>query len=179
MSNIESLANTTPGSLERALEIAARVHAPKKDKGGALYILHPLRVMLSLQEPDERIVALLHDVIEDSKDTPYEVTDECLRAQGFSDIVVTAVVALTKTKSGSYEEPYDDFIARLAPNPLARRVKLADLRDNYDLTRIPQPTPKDLERLEKYKRAIAHLERSPVAEAESQSGKCQMPTSAE
>jgi (p)ppGpp synthase/HD superfamily hydrolase len=179
MSNIERLDITKPGSLERALEIAARVHANQTDKGGAPYILHPLRLMLSLQDPDERIVALLHDVIEDSRDTPHEVTAECLRGQGFSDVVVTAVVALTKIKSGSWEEPYDDFIARLAPNPLARRVKLADLSDNADLTRIPQPTPKDLERLEKYKRAIAYLERSPVAEAESQSGECQMPTPAE
>jgi (p)ppGpp synthase/HD superfamily hydrolase len=140
-------------TLERAIEIAVKVHAGQSDKGGAPYILHPLRVMLAVRSPEARMAAVLHDVVEDSEGA---VTLEQLRAEGFAAVVVEAVEGLTKRPSEKND--YEAFIRRLAPNALAREVKLADLRDNLDLTRIAEPTEKDRARLEKYKRAIATLE---------------------
>jgi (p)ppGpp synthase/HD superfamily hydrolase len=139
-------------TLERAIEIACRAHAGQLDKAGAPYILHPLRLMLAVTRPEARMAAVLHDVVEDG-----EVTLEGLRAEGFSDVVVAAVEALTKRDDE--ESDYEAFIRRLAPNPLAREVKLADLRDNCDLKRIAAPTERDRERIKKYKKAIAYLER--------------------
>lgn len=135
-------------SLERAIAIAAQAHAGQVDKGGAPYILHPLRVMLGLQRPEERIVAVLHDVLEDSA-----VPLEQLRGEGFSAAVLAALSALTKVEG----EDYPAFIRRAAANPLARRVKLADLADNSDLSRIPEPGAEDLRRLEKYRQAMHYL----------------------
>jgi (p)ppGpp synthase/HD superfamily hydrolase len=140
-------------TLERAIEIAARAHAGQVDKAGAPYILHPLRVMLAVRSPEARMAAVLHDVVEDSKGA---VTLEQLRAEGFAAVVVEAVEGLTKRPSEKND--YEAFIRRLAPNALAREVKLADLRDNLDLTRIAEPTEKDRARLEKYKKAIVYLE---------------------
>lgn len=135
-------------SLERAITIAAQAHAGQVDKGGAPYILHPLRVMLGVEQPEERIVAVLHDVLEDSA-----VTLEQLRAEGFSAPVLAALSALTKVEG----EDYPAFIRRAAANPLARRVKRADLADNSDLSRIPEPGAEDLRRLEKYRQALLYL----------------------
>lgn len=137
------------GTLERAIAIAAIAHEGQVDKAGAPYVLHPLRMMLAVTTPEARIAAVLHDVVED---TP--VTLEQLRADGFSAAVVEAVEALTKRQ----DEDYETFIRRVAPNPIAREVKLADLRDNADLTRIAEPTEKDRARVEKYRRAMAILE---------------------
>ncbi|ROL78170.1 GTP pyrophosphokinase [Pseudomonas protegens] len=136
-------------TLERAIAIAARAHAGQVDKGGAPYILHPLRVMLRLSEPRERLVAVLHDVIEDSP-----VTLEQLRGEGFSEEVLQALAALTKVEG----EDYPEFIRRAAQNPLARRVKRADLAENSDLSRIPEPSDDDRRRLEKYRQAIEYLD---------------------
>jgi (p)ppGpp synthase/HD superfamily hydrolase len=135
-------------TLERAIAIAAEAHEGKVDKAGAPYILHPLRVMLKMATTEERIVAILHDVVEDS-----EITFEHLRKEGFSDAVVDAVDAVT-IRSG---ESYDDFVQRAALNPIGRRVKLADLEDNSDLSRIANPTEKDYRRLAKYQRAIESI----------------------
>jgi len=129
-------------TLERAIEIATHAHTGQVDKGGEPYILHPLRVMLGVSTPDEQIVAVLHDIIEDT-----EITAEDLGAEGFSDQVVEAVVTLTKVKGQTYEQ----YIAGLANHPLARIVKLADLEDNCNISRITNPTDRDLERLEKYR----------------------------
>ena len=137
------------GTLERAIAIAAMAHEGQVDKAGAPYVLHPLRMMLAVTTPEARIAAVLHDVVED---TP--VTLEQLRAEGFSAAVIEAVEALTKREG----EDYEAFIRRVAPNPIAREVKLADLRDNSDLTRIAEPTEKDRARIEKYRRAIATLQ---------------------
>ena len=137
-------------TLERAIAIAARAHEGQVDKARMPYVLHPLRMMLSVDTPEARMAAVLHDVVED---TP--VTLEQLRAEGFPDVVIEAVEALTKRRGG---DDYDAFIRRVAPNPIARKVKLADLRDNSDLSRIAQPTEKDWRRIEKYRRAIQHLE---------------------
>lgn len=136
-------------NLENAIALAAKAHSGQVDKAGAPYILHPLRMMLKLATPEERMAAVLHDVVEDC-----EVTLDDLRAQGFSEAVVAAVDALTKREGESYE----DFVARAALDPVGRRVKLADLEDNSDLSRISNPTPRDFERLEKYRRAIAYLQ---------------------
>lgn len=131
-------------TLERALVIAAEAHQGATDKGGAPYILHPLRLMHQMTTTDERIVALLHDVVEDS---PW--TLDALRAEGFSEEVVSAVDGLTRREG----ETYDDFIKRGATTPLARRVKLADIEDNMDLRRLGDIGEKDLERLQRYQRA--------------------------
>lgn len=137
------------GMLEEAIAISARAHAGAQDKGGAPYILHPLRVMLRLATEAERIVGVLHDVIEDT-----DWTIEALRAQGFSGEVLEALDGLTRRP----DETYEAFIRRAASNPIARSVKIADLEDNLDVTRISSPTKKDWARLEKYERALKFLQ---------------------
>jgi (p)ppGpp synthase/HD superfamily hydrolase len=135
--------------LERAICIAAEGHAGQVDKAGSPYILHPLRVMLSLSTVEERIVGVLHDVVEDCEGW----TADRLRSEGFSDNVLTALDSVTK-RGG---EDYDAFVARASQNEVGKRVKLADLRDNADLSRIASPTERDFERNAKYQRAIARL----------------------
>jgi (p)ppGpp synthase/HD superfamily hydrolase len=132
-------------TLERAIEIAAGAHAGKKDKAGAPYILHPLRVMLKLSSPEEQITAVLHDVVEDS-----DLTLEDIRRAGFSVTILTAVASVTRRKG----EAYNQYVLRAAANPIGRRVKLADLEDNCDLSRIANPTRQDQTRIEEYRRAI-------------------------
>jgi (p)ppGpp synthase/HD superfamily hydrolase len=139
-------------TLERAIAIAAEAHAGQVDKAGVPYILHPLRVMLQMATNDERIVAVLHDVVEDCA----EWTPDRLKAEGFSDGVIEALASVTKCPDES--ESYEAFVARAAANPIGQSVKLADLRDNIDLSRIEQPSYKDHERVEKYYRAIAQIE---------------------
>lgn len=135
-------------TLERAIAIAAQAHAGQTDKAGAPYILHPLRMMLTLETEAERIVAVLHDVVED---TPVTLDD--LRAERFTDEILAALESVTRRDG----EDYEAFVLRAGQNPIGRRVKLADLRDNSDISRIPAPTEKDYGRLEKYRRAIATL----------------------
>ena len=138
-------------TLAHAIAIAAEAHEGQLDKVGEPYILHPLRMMLRLSTPEERVVAVLHDVVEDCPGW----TLERLRARGFAEAVVEAVDALTRRVEEG--ESYEAFVLRAAANPLARRVKLADLEDNSDLSRISDPTPADFERIEKYRRAIAAI----------------------
>jgi (p)ppGpp synthase/HD superfamily hydrolase len=133
-------------TLERAISIAAKAHEGQVDKAGAPYILHPLRVMLRVIPIEERIAAVLHDIVEDT-----EITLEMLRTEGFSEVVVQAVESLTKRP----DEDYEGFVRRAASNPIGRRVKLADLEDNCDLSRIAILTARDHERVAKYCRAIA------------------------
>jgi (p)ppGpp synthase/HD superfamily hydrolase len=132
-------------TLESAISIAARAHEGQLDKAGAPYILHPLRVMLRLNSFEERVVGVLHDVLEDT-----DISTELLRASGFSEVILSALHSVTK-RSG---ETYDEFVLRAASNPIGRSVKLADLADNCDLSRIANPTTKDFKRLEKYRHAI-------------------------
>lgn len=136
-------------TLEHAISIAALAHAGQVDKAGAPYILHPVRVMLRLTEPEDQIVAVLHDVVEDNRDWSLNR----LRREKFSENVVNAVDALTRRP----QEKYEDFIVRVAMNPIALRVKLADLLDNSDITRIKHPTENDHKRTNKYQRAIIEL----------------------
>ncbi|WP_085694088.1 MULTISPECIES: HD domain-containing protein [unclassified Pseudomonas] len=135
-------------TLERAIAIAATAHAGQVDKGGAPYILHPMKVMLRMSSLEERIVAVLHDVVEDC-----DVSLDDLRKEGFSETVLTAIESVTKVPG----EAYEDFIERVALNPIGRAVKLADLEENSDLSRIASPGWEDLERIEKYRRAIGRL----------------------
>jgi (p)ppGpp synthase/HD superfamily hydrolase len=131
------------------LAIAAEAHAGQKDKGGAPYILHPLRVMLRMENDTDRIVALLHDVLEDCPGW----SPARLRSNGFSEEIITAVEALTRYPWESYES----FITRAGRNEIARRVKLADLAENCEPSRLSAPTQADGERVAKYERAIEAL----------------------
>ncbi len=118
------------------------------DKAEAPYILHPLRVMMSMENELERICAVLHDVIEDT-----EVTFDDIRREGFSEEVIMVLDSLIKRNS----ENYDNFIDRIIKNETACRVKLADLCDNMNLTRIENPTEKDRERIKKYNKASERI----------------------
>jgi guanosine-3',5'-bis(diphosphate) 3'-pyrophosphohydrolase len=129
-------------TLERAIEIAAGAHAGQVDKAGESYILHPLRVMLRVTSPEERMAAVLHDVVEDTS-----VTLQGLIAEGFSPDVITAIEALTKRPGESRLQAAE----RAAANTIARQVKLADNAENMDLSRISNPTERDYARLEEYK----------------------------
>lgn len=128
-------------TLERAIELAARAHAGQRDKGGQPYILHPLRVMMAVTTDAERIAAVLHDVVEDTS-----ITFDDLVAEGFADDIVDAIRALTKFEGETREQA----AKRLVRDPIARAVKLADIADNMDLTRIPVPSERDHARLREY-----------------------------
>jgi len=135
-------------TLEKAIAIAAKAHEGQTDKGGNPYILHPLRVMMKLQTNEERIAAVFHDLFEDTTVTPQNLEEE-----SFTREIIDAVHALTKSK----DESYDDFIARAKNNSIARNVKIADIEDNMDLSRIPAPAEKDYARVERYRRALKEL----------------------
>jgi (p)ppGpp synthase/HD superfamily hydrolase len=134
--------------LTEAIIIATKAHKNQVDKAGEPYILHPLRVMIKMNSIDLKIVAILHDVIEDS-----DYDDVDLINAGFTNEIVDAVVCLTKRKN----ENYMDYIKRCKTNYLAKIVKLADLEDNSDLSRIKNPTEKDYERTKKYRAAVNEL----------------------
>ena len=136
-------------TIEEAIIWATEVHRGQVDKAGNPYILHPLRVMLRMTSDEARFVAVLHDTIEDS-----DHTLDDLRALGYSETIIAAVDAVTRRA----DETYEQFIQRLKPNPLARKVKLADLLDNLDLRRAnPVVAEKDAERLARYQRAWIEL----------------------
>jgi len=134
--------------LDKAILIATKSHQGQIDKAGQPYILHPLRVMFSRKNETERICAMLHDVIEDT-----DITLDCLRSEGFSEEILSALDALTRRDS----ETYDEFIDRIINNNIASHVKLADLCDNMDILRIKNPTKKDYERIEKYRKAAERI----------------------
>ena len=134
--------------LELALSIATEAHRGQFDKAGIDYIEHPIYVASQVDTEEEKAVALLHDVIEDS---PF--TAEELLLAGLLETVVTAVQILSKKKG----QDYQTYLENVKSNPLARVVKLADLKHNSDLSRLSSVTDKDLERLEKYKKAIDYL----------------------
>ncbi len=131
--------------LEKAIIIAAEAHKMQVDKSGKPYILHPLRVMLNVETKDEMICAVLHDVIEDSKIKPKDLLEK-----GFTEEIIEAILSVTKD--------YFDFIERAKKNPIGRKVKIADLNDNLDISRIDNPKEKDYERMEKYRKALLQLE---------------------
>ena len=133
---------------EKAYEIAKRAHLGQVDRAGEDYIKHPEKVASFVETDEEKAVAYLHDVIEDT-----ELTLEDLHEYEFSKEVIEAVDIITKKKG----EDYQSYLNSVKKNKLARAVKLADLRHNSDLTRLTKVTEKDIERKEKYQRAIDFL----------------------
>jgi (p)ppGpp synthase/HD superfamily hydrolase len=131
--------------VEKAIALAVAAHAGEVDKQGKPYILHPLRLMMQMETAEEMITAVLHDVIED---TP--ITLEALGQQGFPEAVLEALALLTHDTAGA---SYEEYIAAIKPNSLARKVKLADLTHNMDVRRLPEMGLKEYGRLEKYRRA--------------------------
>ena len=139
---------TKQSMFDIALSIARQAHEGQLDKAGVDYIEHPIYVASQVDTEEEKAVALLHDVIEDS---PF--TAEELLLAGLPETVVTAVQILSKKKG----QDYQTYLENVKSNSLARVVKLADLKHNSDLSRLETITDKDLERLEKYKKAIDYL----------------------
>lgn len=135
--------------LRRAIDIAKEAHKGQADKAGNEYIDHPLRVMIAVHSVSEKIVGVLHDVIEDT-----DWTFERLEAEGFTAEIIEALKCVTKL---SEDEPYDAFIERVKTNPLAVAVKIKDLADNMDIRRLNELTEKDFKRLQKYHRAYKEL----------------------
>ena len=140
MSNIPDLAHT--------MVFAEECHRGQVDRNGVKYILHPMRVMRYMDSETEKIVGVLHDVVED---TPITLQD--LKQKGYSEEIVDAIDCLTKREGESYE----DFIDRCKQNSIARKVKIADLEDNMDIRRLDVLTEKDMDRLNRYLRAWRYL----------------------
>ena len=133
-------------TLERAIAIAAEAHAGQKDRAGAPYILHPIRLMIQMDSEDAMMAAVLHDVVENST-----WTLDDLRKEGFSNEVLNAVDSLTHSdKEG---EDYWDYIQRAKSDPIAIKVKLADLEDNLNPDRLNEITEKDEKRFDRYRKA--------------------------
>jgi len=133
----------------KAARIAAQAHETQTDKAGEAYILHPMRMMLRCRTDAERMVALLHDVVEDSAVTLERLTDE-----GFPPEIIAGIDGMTR-RAG---ESYDAFVDRAARNPLSASVKRLDLEDNMDMLRLGELTEKDLARLQKYHAAYRRLQ---------------------
>lgn len=148
--------------LQNLLEVAAGVcmkaHAGQRDKAGKAYFLHPLRVAMRCATDKERIVALLHDTIEDS-----DVTPEYLSELGFSQEIVDAVLSVTKQQGESYE----DFVARAKINPIGRVVKILDLEDNLDASRLDSFSTEMAARYTKYVAALRFLQSDDNPKAET------------
>lgn len=136
--------------LSKAIALAAKKFEGVKDKGGEAYILHCIRVMMSLNTKDEELncIAILHDIIEDT-----DITVQDLKSIGFTDRVIEGVYTLTHLDIHSY----DEYIRRIALIEDARKVKLADLKDNSDFTRLKGLTKKDFDRMEKYQKSYIYL----------------------
>lgn len=132
---------------ELALQIAQKAHAGQVDKAGKDYILHPMTVASYMDTDTEKAIAYLHDVLEDT-----DVTVDALR-EIFPNEIVDTLITLTHRK----DESYFEYIQRVSKSKLAKKIKVADLLHNLDITRIKEPTKQDYERLEKYKKAILYL----------------------
>ena len=137
-------------TIRKAMAIAYKAHNGQVDKAGVPYIFHPIHLAEQMETEDECIVALLHDVIEDTSITIEQLEKE------FSDKVIQALRLLTHDKSVEYMK----YINRIKPNLLAKKVKKKDLEHNSDLTRLPEITEKDRKRQEKYLKAIELLNES-------------------
>ena len=131
--------------VEKALEIATKAHEGQYDKSGVPYIEHPKHVAEGVHGDIAKATAYLHDVIEDT-----DVTAEDLRRDGIPEEVVEAVIMLTHDE----HENYYDYIRRVKTNPIAKEVKIEDLKHNSDKSRIKRPTPMDIARWAKYKKAL-------------------------
>ena len=144
----------TMSTLPRAIEIATEAHKGQFDKAGNEYIGHPLRVMEMGRTEEEKIVGVLHDLVEDT-----DWTFEMLEAEGFAPEIIAALKCVTKL---SENENYDAFIERVRKNPLATAVKINDLTDNMDIRRLPYLSDKDVKRLKKYLKAYKKLIGEPL-----------------
>ncbi|GAB6121317.1 GTP pyrophosphokinase [Dysgonomonas termitidis] len=127
--------------LEKAIRIAVNTHYGQTDKGGEPYIFHALRVMNNVNTIEEKIVAILHDIMEDT-----DITADDLRAEDIPEALINQLLVL----SYSPDTAYNAYIEQIAKFPIAATVKLADLKDNMDITRLREITDKDIQRLEKY-----------------------------
>ena len=136
-------------TLKDAIALAVDAHRGQSDKSGQPYILHPLRVMFRCTTDAQRIVAVLHDVVEDTGRT-----FDDLRKLGYPEDLLAALDCVTKREGESYEA----FVERAAANPIARAVKIADIEDNLDLRRLPGVAEKDIERLARYVKAWRRLQ---------------------
>lgn len=134
--------------LELAKTVAVKAHEGQLDKGGSPYINHPVAVAAALESTEHKIVALLHDVCEDSSVTTTE-----LLTMGFTKRIVNSVSILTKRDN----ENYEDYLAKVKQDSNAWHVKIADIEHNMDIARIPDPSEKDSKRIEKYKKALEFL----------------------
>jgi len=134
---------------KKAMMIAFQAHKNQTDKSGMPYIYHPVHLAEQMKDEETTCVALLHDVVEDTDWT----LDE-LREQGFDARIIEALKLMTHAEG----VPYMEYVTQIKPNPIAKVVKLADLRHNSDLTRLNEVNEKALARVEKYKKAIAMLE---------------------
>ncbi len=150
-------------NLEKAIKIAVEAHTGQVDKGGNPYILHPLRVMLSLNTEEERIVGVLHDVVEDCEGwTWLRLQDE-----GFSVDIIQALQSVSKPPEEEAEyrrlpegeklDHYLEFVSRAKANKIGREVKAADIKDNLDISRIDEITANDVARLVRYRAALKIL----------------------
>lgn len=142
----------------KAVRIAAQAHDGQTDKAGEAYILHPLRMMSRCRTDAQRIVALLHDVVEDSP-----VTLEDLAGEGFPPEITAGIDGMTRRQGESYEE----FISRASQNPLSASVKRLDLEDNLNTLRLTELTEQDMSRLQKYHAAYRHLLNNPGGDIET------------
>ena len=138
----------TPAT-KMALRLCFQAHRDQLDKGGMPYVFHPFHLAEQMLDEDTTVLALLHDVVED---TPYTLAD--LARMGFSQKVLEALALMTHDPA----MPYMDYVAKIKANPLARTVKLADLRHNSDITRLEHVDARTLARIEKYRQAIQLLE---------------------
>jgi (p)ppGpp synthase/HD superfamily hydrolase len=134
--------------LDLAIKIAEKAHEGQFDKADQPYILHSLTVMAQMEDVESKIVAVLHDAIEDS-----DLTITELSQQGFPELITEAIAAITKLDG----ELYDDYLLRVMGNAIARKVKIADVSHNMDISRIANPTVKDFQRLEKYQKVLKQL----------------------
>jgi len=134
---------------KKAMNLMFELHKDQKEKSGISYVFHPWHVAESMDDENSTIVALLHDSVEDT-----DITLDDLRREGFPDEALEAISLMTHADGVDYM----DYVKGLAHNPIARKVKLSDLRHNSDITRLSEITEKDLERVEKYKKAIEYLE---------------------
>lgn len=133
---------------DQALRISIKAHEGQKDKSGREYVMHPIRVAGRCRNPKAKIVALLHDTIEDTA-----ITTEYLLKQGFPEEIINGVLSVTKQEGESYE----DFVRRAAKNSLGKEVKQADLEDNMDIRRLKEITDEDIARLRKYLKSWQYL----------------------
>lgn len=135
--------------VEKAKDIAYKAHKGQYDKAGKAYINHPIYIASKMKTNEEKIVALLHDVVEDT-----DLSLEDLIEEGFPEEIIDAIKAITKKP----QEDYFEYIERVKNNPLAKKVKIEDLKHNMDTKRIPNLSDIDVNRVKKYKRALEILE---------------------